>query len=184
MFVDPCPVGEGLLEIDVDEIEYIKDGQIWKDHRQDRQIFEITGVGGLPIYASGHINNAKYESEIESIDTCRHKFRVPLNSTTLQRNQLKTLLSSEIRINGKKVVSVGESDSTDSCIEESNERGRFKVVTHHLKGEGGDSEWDGYECLRLDVMYGPLPKDWDREVTEILKYVLWAPSGDATTINR
>ena len=74
---------------------------------------------------------------------------------------MKTLLSSEIRINGKKVVSVGESDSTDSCIEESNEGGRFKVVTHHLKGEGGDSEWDGYECLRLDVIYGPLPKDWD-----------------------
>ena len=165
MFVDPCPVGEGLLEIDVDEIENIKDGKILRDCRQDRQTFEITGVGGFPIYASGHMNNADYVSEIEDIDQCDHKFWVPLNSTTLQRNQLKTLLSSEIRINGKKVVSINKSDETKSHIE-SFEEGTFKVVIHHMYGDDIDSEWVGFENLSLVVKYGPLPGNWDTQVRE------------------
>ena len=165
MFVDPCPVGEGLLEIDVDEIENIKDGKILRDCRQDRQTFEITGVGGFPVYASGHMNNADYLSEIEDIDACQHTFWVPLNSTTLQRNQLKTLLSSEIRINGKKVVSVDKSDETKSRLE-SFEEGTFKVVIHHLYGDDSDAEWDGFENLILVVKYGPLPGNWDTQVRE------------------
>ena len=165
MFVDPCPVGEGLLEIDVDEIENIKDGQISRDCRQDRQTFEITGVGGFPIYASGHMNNAEYVSEIEDIDACQHKFWVALNSTTFQRNQLKTFLSSEIRINGKKVVSIDKSDETKSRLE-SFEEGTFKVVIHHMYGDDIDAEWDGFENLSLVVKYGPLPSDWDTQVRE------------------
>ena len=165
MFVDPCPVGEGLLEIDVDEIAYIEDGQISRDHREDRQTFEITGVGGFPVYASGHMNNADYVSEIEDIDACQHTFWVPLNSTTFQRNQLKTFLSSEIRINGKKVVSVDKSDETKSRLE-SFEEGTFKVVIHDLCGDDIDAEWDGFENLSLVVKYGPLPGNWDTQVRE------------------
>ena len=165
MFVDPCPVGEGLLEIDVDEIVNIKDGEILRDCRQDRQTFEITGVGGFPVYASGHMNNADYVSEIEDIDACQHKFWVSLNSTTFQRNQLKTFLSSEIRINGKKVVSINKSDETESRLE-SFEEGTFKVVIHHMFGDDIDAEWDGFENLRLVVKYGPLPSDWDTQVRE------------------
>ena len=134
------------------------------DHRQDRQTFEITGVGGFPIYASGHINNTSYESEIEDIDACQHIFWVPLNSTTFQRNQLKTFLSSEIRINGKKVVSVDNSDETMSCLE-SFEEGTFKVVIHDWYGDSdSESEWDGFETLSLVVGYGPLPGNWDTQV--------------------
>jgi len=163
-FVDPGPEEHVLkFEMDVDDIDIIIDGEIHKDTTPQKQMFEITGKGGLPIYAVGDINNAQYDSNIEDTDRSLHIFGVPLISTVLQRNQLKTLLSSEVRINGKMFITVGESSRTLSYIEGTG-GDRYKVVTHTLERHYDESEWGNYECLNLCVKFGPLPEDW--EVTD------------------
>lgn len=150
-----------MFEVDVEEIEEIWDGKIFYDERPQRQTFEITGVGGWPIYAAGHVNDAQYESTIEDADNSKHLFNMPLKSTTLQRNQLSAVLSSEVRINAKKVMSLGESAKTTSFIE-FDEGDRFKVVYHIRTVQYSDTgnDWGQYEHILVTVRIGPLPADW------------------------
>jgi len=159
-YVDPGPDEVPKYEMDVDDIAVIIDGEIHKDKYPQKLMFEITGKGGLPIYAVGDVNNAQYVSDIEDTDQSVHQFSVPLMSKVMQQYQLKTLLSSEVRINGKLFITVRESSQTYSHIEGTG-GDRYKVVTHELTRSYDESEWGNHECLNLSVKFGPLPEDWD-----------------------
>ena len=80
-YVDPVPdVGTGMTTttLDIEHVEEIRNGEVIFDLRPEIKLFEITGVGGSPLYATGKVDNACYESCPEDLKKNVYRFFLPM----------------------------------------------------------------------------------------------------------
>lgn len=157
-FIDPDPCSEAIYAsrsiIDVENIGSIVDGRINLYMPPEREKFEITGEGGKPVYAHGYTKDCDY---LEVIHDNVHLFGLDMKQKRDNRLTKDIMNSLEIRINGRKAATLGDSSSVLSTIVEADGGRRYYQEVSHFVESQKDEEWYWYESLSINITYGPLP---------------------------
>jgi len=118
LYIDPDPSLKCRKEvqayrIDIEDIACISRGCIIPDVKPDKQTFEVTGTGGLPVYAVGHANDAIFVHSSnfdQQVSSGGFYFRLDL--IQIKRCRSEDLESVEVRINGMKAASFSSADDS------------------------------------------------------------------------
>ena len=108
---------------------------------------EITGKGGLPVYAHGELSRANYNVFFDE-----HKLDLTCDPTLCP---IKKVKEAEIRLNGLLVAVLSEHDGSDGLSSIGDEYFatfyEFQPSTHGIGGF-----WEGRK-ITLDMEFGPVP---------------------------
>lgn len=120
-YIDPDPDPDasciGRCRMDIENIANVVNGRIILDETPQREKFSITGVGGSPLYAFGHVKNADHQEIYHGT----HFFSVDTEQMRRHRITKSIIDSLEIRINGKKAATLGNCFGVSSMIVECND---------------------------------------------------------------
>ena len=97
--LDPDAICTGRSRMDIENIGMVVNGRIILDETPQCEKFYITGVGGSPLYAFGHVKNADYRQMIHS--THSHVFSVDMKQKRRCHITKDIIDSLKIRINDK-----------------------------------------------------------------------------------
>jgi hypothetical protein len=173
-YVDPVPdVGTGMTTttLDIEHVEEIRNGEVIFDLRPEIKLFEITGVGGSPLYATGKVDNACYESCPEDLKKNVYRFFLPMQKKGSCRPDADDIKSAEIYINGTYATSVEYcqyySSSFDKCG-----GSYYKFIYHYFGSDSGShfsNPWGWYNSMSLLVRVGPISKTLIDKLCEEVK---------------